>query len=40
VFGDPMPARPIWLVAQSLAFVMVLIAAWLTPAPVRAAVPA
>lgn len=37
VFGDPMPGAPVWLVAESLAFVMVVAAAWLTPAPVRVA---
>ena len=37
VFGDPMSANPIALAAESLAFVFVLAAAWLMPAPVRAA---
>jgi hypothetical protein len=37
VFGDPMSAHPIALVAESLAFVFVLAAGWLMPAPVRAA---
>jgi hypothetical protein len=36
VFGDPMPGNPIVLVVQCLAFVFVLLAAWLMPAPVRA----
>jgi multidrug transporter EmrE-like cation transporter len=36
VFGDPMSASPLGLVVQCLAFMLVLIAAWLTPAPVRA----
>jgi multidrug transporter EmrE-like cation transporter len=36
VFGDPMPGNPILLVVQCLAFVFVLLAAWLMPAPVRA----
>jgi hypothetical protein len=35
VFGDPMSASPVGLVVQCLAFVLVLVAAWLTPAPVR-----
>jgi drug/metabolite transporter (DMT)-like permease len=37
VFGDPMPHDPIGVVVQSLAFVLVIAAAALTPAPVRAA---
>jgi hypothetical protein len=37
VFGDPMPSDPVALVAQSLAFVLVIVAAALTPAPLRAA---
>jgi drug/metabolite transporter (DMT)-like permease len=37
VFGDPMPGNPITLVVQCLAFAAVLLAAWLMPAPVRAA---
>jgi drug/metabolite transporter (DMT)-like permease len=37
VFGDPMPSDPVALVAQSLAFVLVIAAAALTPAPLRAA---
>jgi multidrug transporter EmrE-like cation transporter len=37
VFGDPMSAEPLALAAQCLAFVFVLTAAWLMPAPVRAA---
>jgi multidrug transporter EmrE-like cation transporter len=37
VFGDPMSANPIALAAESLAFVLVLAAGWLMPAPVRAA---
>jgi len=36
VFGDPMPAHPFAIVVQCLAFVLVLVAAWVTPAPVRA----
>lgn len=37
VFGDPMPGDTLGIVLQSLAFVLVIVAAWLTPAPVRAA---
>jgi hypothetical protein len=37
VFGDPMPADTLGIVLQGLAFTMVVIAALLTPAPVRAA---
>jgi drug/metabolite transporter (DMT)-like permease len=37
VFGDPMPSDPVALIAQSLAFVLVIVAAALTPAPLRAA---
>src|SRR4051794_16003243 len=37
VFGDPMPGDPLGIVIQSLAFVMVIAAAWFTPAPLRAA---
>jgi hypothetical protein len=37
VFGDPLSANPVWLIVQCLAFVLVLYAAWLMPAPVRAA---
>jgi drug/metabolite transporter (DMT)-like permease len=37
VFGDPLASDPLGLVLQSLAFVMVIIAAALTPAPLRAA---
>jgi drug/metabolite transporter (DMT)-like permease len=36
VFGDPLSASPLGLVVQCLAFVLVLVAAWLTPGPVRA----
>lgn len=39
VFGDPLPNGPVMLVAEMLAFALVLVAAWLTPAPVRAADP-
>ena len=37
VFGDPMPGDPIGLIVQSFAFVLVIVAAALTPAPLRAA---
>jgi drug/metabolite transporter (DMT)-like permease len=37
VFGDPMPSDPVGIAVQSLAFVMVIVAAALTPAPLRAA---
>ena len=37
VFGDPMPNDPVGIVVQMFAFVLVIAAAWLTPAPVRAA---
>jgi hypothetical protein len=37
VFGDPMAASPIGVVVQSLAFVLVIVACALMPAPIRAA---
>jgi len=37
VFGDPMPHDPVGIVIQSFAFVLVIVAAALTPAPLRAA---
>ena len=37
VFGDPMPASPVGIVCQMLAFVMVVVAAALMPAPTRSA---
>lgn len=37
VFGDPMPGDPLGIVLQSFAFVLVIAAAALTPAPVRIA---
>ena len=37
VFGDPLASDPLGLVLQSAAFLMVIIAAALTPAPLRAA---
>ena len=36
VFGDPLPANPVSLIVQCLAFALVVGAAWLMPAPVRA----
>jgi drug/metabolite transporter (DMT)-like permease len=38
VFGDPISGHPLTLAVECLAFVLVLVAAWLTPAPVRAGV--
>ena len=38
VFGDPLAGNPVSLVVQCLAFLLVLYAAWLMPAPIRAAV--
>jgi len=40
VFGDPLPGSPVALIVQCLAFLLVVGAAWLMPAPVRAASPA
>ncbi len=37
VFGDPLSGHPLMLAAEFFAFALVLIAAWLTPAPFRAA---
>ena len=37
VFGDPMPGDPLGIAIQSFAFVLVIVAAALTPAPLRAA---
>jgi hypothetical protein len=37
VFGDPMPGTVLGIVVQAVAFVMVIVASALTPAPVRAA---
>ncbi len=37
VFGDPLAGSPLTLIVECLAFVLVLFAAWLMPAPVRAA---
>jgi hypothetical protein len=36
VFGEPLSGNPALLVIECLAFVLVLLAAWLMPAPVRA----
>jgi drug/metabolite transporter (DMT)-like permease len=36
VFGDPLSANPLALAAECLAFLLVIVAAWLMPAPVRA----
>jgi hypothetical protein len=36
VFGDPLAGSPVTLVVQCLAFALVLAAAWMMPAPVRA----
>ncbi len=40
VFGDPLSGDPLSLLLECTAFVMVLTAAWLMPAPLRAAPPA
>lgn len=37
VFGDPLPGSPLGIVLQSLAFVLVVVASALMPAPVRSA---
>jgi drug/metabolite transporter (DMT)-like permease len=37
VFGDPMPSDPLGIVLQSFAFILVIVAAILMPAPMRAA---
>jgi len=37
VFGDPLSANPVALSVECLAFVLVIVAAWLMPAPVHAA---
>jgi hypothetical protein len=37
VFGDPLPGDAFGLVVQAIAFVMVIVASALTPAPVRSA---
>jgi hypothetical protein len=40
VFGDPLPGSPLPMIVQCVAFALVVGAAWLMPAPVRAASPA
>jgi multidrug transporter EmrE-like cation transporter len=37
VFGDPLPGSALGIVLQAVAFALVIVAAWLTPAPLRAA---
>jgi hypothetical protein len=37
VFGDPLAGNPLLLAVECLAFVLVIAAAWIMPAPVRAA---
>jgi len=37
VFGDPMPSGILGIAVETLAFALVIVAAWLTPAPSRAA---
>jgi len=37
VFGDPLSGNPVSLIIECVAFMLVLLAAWLMPAPVRAA---
>jgi hypothetical protein len=39
VFGDPLSGHPLMFAAEMFAFGLVLFAAWLTPAPIRAAGP-
>jgi hypothetical protein len=39
VFGDPLSAHPLMFAAELFAFGLVLFAAWLTPAPIRAGDP-
>jgi hypothetical protein len=36
VFGDPLSGHPLMLAAELFAFALVLVAAWLTPGPIRA----
>ena len=36
VFGDPLPTSTIGIIVETLAFAMVIVAAWFTPAPSRA----
>jgi drug/metabolite transporter (DMT)-like permease len=37
VFGDPMPSDPVGIAVQTVAFILVIVAAALTPAPMQAA---
>ena len=37
VFGDPLPNNALGIALQALAFILVIVASALTPAPVRAA---
>ena len=37
VFGDPLAHTPIGVIVQAFAFMLVLVAAWFTPAPLRLA---
>ena len=37
VFGDPLAGTPLGLIVQAFAFLLVIVAAWLTPAPLRLA---
>jgi hypothetical protein len=37
VFGDPFPSSTVGIAFQALAFLLVIVAAWFTPAPARAA---
>src|SRR5439155_17190895 len=37
VFRDPLAHTPLGLIVQAFAFLLVLVAAWLTPAPLRIA---
>jgi hypothetical protein len=36
VFGDPLPSSALGIMVETLAFTLVIVAAWLTPAPARA----
>ncbi len=37
VFGDPLPGNTLGIIVQAIAFVLVIVASALTPAPMRAA---
>jgi len=39
VFGDPLPRSPVVLTVQCIAFALVLVAAWLMPAPIHVPAP-